>query len=55
MQYLLAVAALGLLAALVVQTIRGRVAPRCCAVPPEQDARMREAPETLPPADARHG
>lgn len=54
MAYLLAVAAVAMVAVLVVQTIRGRVAPRCCALPPDQDARLREAAEPTPPADARH-
>ena len=43
MQYLLAVFAIAIPALLIVQTIRGRVRPQCCAVPADQDARMRDA------------
>ena len=43
MPYLLAVAALAIPILLVVQTIRGRIRPQCCAVPVEQDARMHDA------------
>jgi hypothetical protein len=53
MAYLLAIAAVAMVAVLVVQTMRGRVAPRCCALPPEQDVRLREASAPAPPADAR--
>jgi len=43
MQYVLAVFAVAIPAVLIVQTIRGRVRPQCCAVPADQDARMRDA------------
>ena len=42
MPYLLAVFAVAIPTLLIVQTIRGRVRPQCCAVPADQDARMRD-------------
>lgn len=42
MVYVLGIAALAMPTILIVQTLRGRVRPTCCAASPAEDARLRE-------------